>query len=247
MDTAPMTRRSLLTAALLLIAFATCNAQTNYLPSDCKALVALLPPPPTDNSIAGRADLETVLQVQADRTPSQVQRAKQMADQTVFSFARPVLGDWFNVRDFPRTAAVFEKIERDRRSIVDDQLKRKWNRTRPYLRSSAVNPVVARPTNTSYPSGHSSAAALWATILSAAFPEKADLFQKQVHEVMWSRVLGGVHYPSDTLAGDLIGEAIGKKMLESPEMTQALTTIRDELAPHLTEIQKREPQNASSP
>lgn len=247
MFTAPMTRRGLLTAALLLTALATCNAQTNYLPSDCKALVALLPPPPADDSIAGLADLETVLQVQADRTSNQVQRAKQMANQTVFSFARPVLGDWLNVRDCPRTAAVFEKIERDRKSIVDDQLKRRWNRTRPYLRSSAVNPVVARPTNTSYPSGHSSAAALWATILSAAFPEKTDLFQKQVHDVMWSRVLGGVHYPSDTLAGNLIGEAIGKKMLESPEMSKALSAIREELAPHLTEIQQREPLNAPNP
>jgi hypothetical protein len=32
----------------------------------------------------------------------------------------------------------------------------------------------------------------------------------------------------------MLGEAIGKKMLESPEMQEALITIRAELSPHLS-------------
>jgi len=114
---------------------------------------------------------------------------------------------------------------------VDDQVKRRWNRTRPYLYSSAVHPVVSRPDNTSYPSGHSAAAAVWGTILAAAFPEKAAEFRKQIHEVMWSRVLGGVHYPSDTVAGEMLGEAIANAMMKSPDMQAALKTIREEVGP----------------
>lgn len=49
---------------------------------------------------------------------------------------------------------------------------------------------------------------------------------------MWCRVLAGVHYPSDTLAGELLGEAIGRKIAESPEMQEALKTIRAELQPY---------------
>ena len=91
--------------------------------------------------------------------------------------------------------------------------------------------MVERPHNTSYPSGHSAVAAVWGTILSAAFPEKAEGFKAQIREVMWCRVLGGAHYPSDTAAGELLGEAMAKAMLKSPEMEGALKTIREEISP----------------
>jgi len=129
--------------------------------------------------------------------------------------------------------ALFKEINHESQHIVDDQVKRRWNRVRPYVYSSEIHPIVGRPGNTSYPSGHSAAAALWGTILSAAFPEKATEFNHQIHEVMWCRVIGGVHYPSDTAAGKMLGEAIAKKMLESPAMQDALRTIRDEVGPHL--------------
>jgi acid phosphatase (class A) len=228
-----MIRRFFLKVALLLALLSTGAAEQRYLPSDCTALVELLPPPPAEDSIAGRADLETVLQVQADRTTNQIQRAKRVANQTVSSFARPVLGEWFDLRDFPRTKAIFDDIDKERRMIVDDQVKKHWNRTRPYLFSAEVQPVVGRPDNTSYPSGHASAAALWGTIFAAAFPEKTAEFKQQIREALWCRVLGGAHYPSDIVAGDTLGEAIGKKMLESPAMQDALKTIRSEISPRL--------------
>jgi acid phosphatase (class A) len=149
----------------------------------------------------------------------------------VSSFAQPVFGNWFHIEDFPRTKELFEEFTREDRSIVNGQVKNRWNRTRPYLFSAAVHPVVERPKNTSYPSGHSAVAAMWGTILSAAFPEKAEAFKDQIHEVMWCRVLGGAHYPSDTAAGELLGEAIAKAMLKSPEMESALKTIREEISP----------------
>jgi len=169
-----MIRRSFLLLALVLGLVPICQAEQRFLPPDCTSLVELLPAPPAQDSIGGRADLETVLQVQAGRTPEQIRRAKQVANQTVTSFARPVLGDWFHSREFPQTMAIFAEIEKERRLIVDDQVKRRWNRTRPYLFSSPVHPVVGRPDNTSYPSGHASAAALWGTILRWTAKIQAD-------------------------------------------------------------------------
>jgi acid phosphatase (class A) len=227
-----MTRRFLFSFTWLLSALLTCGAQ-QFLPADCSGLIHLLPAPPAMDSPAGRADLETILEVQMERTPEQIARAKRVASQTVNSFARPVLGEWFNSQDFPQTMALFKEIDHESHQIVDEQVKRHWSRARPYTFSSAVHPIVGRPNNTSYPSGHAAAAALWGTILSAAFPEKADQFQQQIHEVMWCRVIGGVHYPSDTAAGEMLGEAIAKKMLESPEMQQALKKMREEITPHL--------------
>jgi acid phosphatase (class A) len=227
-----MKHRFLFSLALWLCLLSACGAQ-QFLPADCSGLVNLLPAPPAMDSPAGRADLETLLEVQSERTPEQIARAKRVASQTVTSFASPVLGEWFQPRDFPQTMALFKEINHESHLIVDEQVKRRWNRTRPYVFSSAIHPVVGLPSNTSYPSGHSAAAALWGTILAAAVPEKAAEFNHQIHEVMWCRVIGGVHYPSDTAAGEMLGEAIAKKMLESPHMQEALKKMREEIAPHL--------------
>jgi acid phosphatase (class A) len=218
---------------IALLAFLSNCAAEEFLPKDSSALVDLLPPFPASDSPAGRADLETVLQVQADRTPEQIERAKRVESQTISSFAQPVLGRWFRIEDFPRTKQLFDEVTLESRTNVIDKVKRHWSRTRPYLFSTAVHPVVERPANTSYPSGHSTVAALWGTILAAAFPEKAEGFKAQIHEAMWCRVLGGAHYPSDTIAGDLLGEAIANAMLKSPQMERALMTMREEISPAL--------------
>lgn len=93
-----------------------------------------------------------------------------------------------------------------------------------------TNASTPAPQNTSYPSGHSTESALWAEILSTAFPEKVELFETQVQDTMWSRIVGGVHYPSDTQAGLILGKEIARQMLANEDMQAALTTIRAETA-----------------
>jgi acid phosphatase (class A) len=221
--------RQVLLALLFALSLLPCAQAQWYLPEDRRPLVDLVPAPPRDDSIAGRADLATLIQVQADRTPEQIKRAERVANQTVTSFAQPVLGEWFVPKNFPKTVALFAQITKQSQTIVDDQVKKRWNRTRPYIQWPEVKPVVGRPDNTSYPSGHSAAAALWGTILAAAFPEKAEQFKAQIREVTWCRVLGGVHYPTDTVAGEMLGTAIAEAMLKSPHMPAALAVMREEI------------------
>lgn len=228
-----MKRPVFIVLVALVLAGSSVAKEYEFLPSDFTALVELLPPPPAPDSPAGRADLFTVLQVQADRTSEQAKRAKRVATQSVTSFAQPVFGEWFQAEKFPKTVALFERINKESQLIVDDQVKKKWNRTRPYNFSDKVKPIVGKPNNTSYPSGHAAAAALWGTILSAAFPEKADEFQAQIREAMWCRIIAGVHYPSDTTAGEMLGRAIAEAMLKSPNMQAALKVMREEITPYL--------------
>jgi acid phosphatase (class A) len=107
--------------------------------------------------------------------------------------------------------------------------KQRWRRPRPFVRDSRVHPCLAAPTGTSYPSGHSATAAVWGELLSAAFPAKREAFMVQVRETMWSRVLAGVHFPSDTQAGRQLGEAIGREMLTLPDIQLALESVRREI------------------
>lgn len=220
-------------AALLALGLCLTLAHAaTYIAPDAIDLDRLLPPPPADDSPAGRADLETVLQVQADRTPAQLARAARVAPQNSFSFAAPVLGENFTAEKLPRTAVLLNEIYTEARVIIV-QAKEHWNRARPYVREAGVAPSVAKPKNTSYPSGHATEAALWAGIFAAAFPEYATALEREVHEVMWSRVLGGAHYPSDTEAGKILGDALARELLKSPAMQKAIAEIRAEARPLL--------------
>lgn len=238
--TTSLFRRPLLFALLIAACVLRLAGAQSYLPEDCRPLVDLVPPPPAEDSIAARADLMTLLQVQADRTPAQLKRAERVSSQTVFSFGRPVFGNWFVATNLPKTVELFAKITKQSQTITDDQVKTRWNRTRPYLRWQEVKPVVGRPSNTSYPSGHCAAAALWGTILAAAFPEKAEELRAQIREVAWCRVVGGVHYPTDTIAGEMLGKAIAEAMLQSPHMPAALETMREEITPFLAKTEQKE-------
>jgi acid phosphatase (class A) len=190
--------------------------------------LAELPPPPPDDSPAGQADLETLLQVQADRTPAEVERARRTEKHTAFLMGASVFGPWFTTENLPRTAQFFAEAGKQFRPFLV-QAKETWHRPRPYVRDARVKPCLPFPEGLSYPSGHSATAAIWAELFGAAFPEQQAAFAAQARETMWSRVLAGVHFPSDTQAGRLLGESIGRAMLISPDTREALAGVRAEI------------------
>lgn len=222
-------------AGFVLLGLPPASPAAVFLADDAIDLSQLIPPPPSDESPAGKADLETVLQLQADRTPAQLARVERVARQNVFSFAAPVLGEWFNAENLPRTDAHFKVITAESYAITL-QGKRFWTRDRPYIRDERIQPHPTRSRSQSYPSGHSSDAATWAEILAVLFPGHAAGFDDQVRESMWARVLGGSHFPSDTLAGEVVGREIGRAMLATPAMKTALAEMREEMAPFLNSV-----------
>lgn len=219
-------RRALGLSALL---FALAASAATYLDDEFIASYADLPAPPEDDSPAGLADLQTVLHVQAELTPAQVARAQRVGPHSPFLMGSSVFGEWFRAEDLPRTAAIMKTVWEESNRL-NGRLKRQWDRARPPQRDARVKPSVTVPDDSSYPSGHASNAAVWAAIFSAAFPEKADEFAAQARETAWARVLGGAHFPSDTQAGRLVGEAIARRMLANPAMTAALHEMRAEVA-----------------
>ena len=188
---------------------------------------AIIPPPPAEDSIADRADLQTVLNLQVDRTPAQIARAERVAKQTIFSFASPVLGPWFTTENLPESTAFFKIITAESYAVAT-LAKIHFNRLRPMLKDSQVQATTGRMRSTSYPSGHSSDAATWAALLTEIFPGYHEAFLAQVRETMWGRVLAGAHYPTDTQAGQILGDAIGREMLNNPKVRAGLAAVRAE-------------------
>lgn len=216
---------------LALFALASVASAQEFLAPGERDFSHVLPPRPTDDSPAGLADLDTLLHLQAERTPAQVARALRVAGQSHLTFGQAVFGEWFTAKNLPRTDAIFREIDHEQGGIVQT-VKNGVQRPRPYQRDARIVPAVPKPNDgSSYPSGHSTGAAVWGAILAAAFPEDAAKCQAQVRETMWCRELGGVHFPSDTEAGLLLGSEVARRMLASPAMAKALEEIRAEAAP----------------
>lgn len=222
---------------LLLLLAGSLNATTapsaaapEFLAPDAVDFHAILQPPPAEDSLAAAGELEVLRQLEAHRTPAQVAFAKEIEAHTIFTFGRPVLGPEFDsAAHFPRTAAVMKQAYYEARPVIL-AAKQAWSRRRPYVVDPTLQPCVAHPPNDSYPSGHVIESAVWSVLMSHLLPEHAAAFERRVHDTMWGRQLGGVHFASDTVAGKALGEALGRAMLKSPKLLQALEEVRAELA-----------------
>jgi membrane-associated phospholipid phosphatase len=83
------------------------------------------------------------------------------------------------------------------------------DRQRPFARAAASASLVAHAPDRSFPSRHSACAAVMTTIALPAAPTVGALMGLGAAGLAVSRVYAGLHYPSDVLAGWLIGALIG--------------------------------------
>ena len=83
-------------------------------------------------------------------------------------------------------------------------------RPRPYEMVEGLMPLIARPSDYSFPSGHTGSSFAAAAVLYGQLPKKWGIAALVLAVLMGiSRLYLGVHYPSDVLAGALIGSVIG--------------------------------------
>lgn len=188
----------------------------------------ILPAPPVAGSVGEQAEIEAVLQAQAWRTPEQVAWAKRIERMTVFDNA-DVLGAWFKKENLPATTALFAAVADDVRA-VGEVAKKLHARPRPFVTDPRVQPCVEKPTTDSYPSGHSTSAFVWAALLAEVFPEKREALFEHAHRLGWGRVLGGVHYPGDLVAGRRLAEAVVAELRKSADFRATLEKCRAEVA-----------------
>jgi membrane-associated phospholipid phosphatase len=87
------------------------------------------------------------------------------------------------------------------------------SRSRPDADVPAARRLPEAPWTSSFPSGHSASAAAFATGAALEMPELAPGVIVLAAAVGASRVVTGVHYPSDVLAGFAIGIAAGMATL----------------------------------
>jgi len=89
-------------------------------------------------------------------------------------------------------------------------LKRVFVRERPFITHDGIDRAGATLDRYSFPSGHTLHAVSFAWQASAHFPELAWVLLPLAGLIAASRVVLGLHYPSDVLAGAAIGAALAE-------------------------------------
>jgi acid phosphatase (class A) len=202
---------------------------SHFLRPDATDWAAVLPPPPAAGSLAAQGDLETVLQMQADRSPADVAWAKLIEPDDVFADFRDLLGPWFKPESLPVTAKFIKEVTDD---VQEVRLKVKglYARPRPPAVDPAVQPCVGIPTSNSYPSGHAVRAYVWAAVLGDIFADRRDELAARARRVAWGRIIGGVHFPTDSIGGRIVARAIVAELRKDPGYRAAVEKCLAETA-----------------
>ena len=95
-------------------------------------------------------------------------------------------------------------------------LKAKTTRPRPCARHDRIQPRVAPLDEYSFPSGHTLYAVAFTLVAVQGYPSLAWLLLPFAALVALSRIVLGLHYPSDVLAGALLGAGLALLALQSP-------------------------------
>jgi acid phosphatase (class A) len=197
---------------------------------------ALLPPPPRAGSDALAADEEAYRAHAALRGSPRWELAARDADLSfpaaagAFSCA---IGTAITEEATPRLYTLL------RRSMVDAgratrAAKDAHRRPRPFVvhRDSSCVPAAERglAADGSYPSGHAAIGWAWSLILAELAPDRIDLIVARGASFGQSRVVCGVHWQSDVIAGRAVGAAVVARLHADEAFRADLEAARAELA-----------------
>ncbi|TCT07820.1 acid phosphatase [Aquabacter spiritensis] len=221
-------RATALAFILLTAAFGTASAQgTAYLRPDQADLTRFLAPAPTRDSQTTQEDVRILLDLQAVRTPETIARANADVDRVLTRFSDAVGTDLSTARA-PRANAFVDKAAREA-SVIVQNAKAHWGRLRPFLAFPDIHLVVPKEDTGSYPSGHATWGMMTAILLANMVPEKAVALYERGAAFGFSRLIGGVHYPSDVEAGRLTGTALAAIMMNDAAFRTDLAAAAEEV------------------
>ena len=205
------------------------GAAPTYFDTSELDLTRLLPPAPTNTSAETRDDLDQMLKVQQTRSAAESERARADVAVNIYRLG-DALGNpaGFNAESLPLTDALFRKVLASELVVVG-AAKKYYGRPRPFLLETKLEPLIDKPHDGSYPSGHSSWVRAVALVLGGMVPERRAQIIARADEYAHNRVVVGVHYPSDVEAGKLAGTAIAAALYASPDFRRDLAAATIEL------------------
>jgi acid phosphatase (class A) len=187
---------------------------------------SVLPPCPTSPD-QNAQELAQIKAWQAVATPEDQKRAQSELHLNLGWF-NDVLG--FDVRQLPKTKALLDEVSREV-AIVDTRAKDDYHRARPPTAGDASGP--------GYPSHHATISTAWALVLGEILPDQRNALVARALQIGEDRLVLGMHYPSDVMAGRILGAAVVKKMKESADFQAKVKAAAEEIAAEKTTADNR--------
>ncbi|MBL8555860.1 MAG: phosphatase PAP2 family protein [Phenylobacterium sp.] len=195
----------------------------------------ILGPPPAPESPQGRADRTVFEETRRLEGSERWKTAQQDNDLwgggAVKRFSCAV-GVELSEKTTPVTSRMLHRIELDVRTL-GTPAKAAYDRKRPLIGNDAPLCVPREDwmkTNASYPSGHAMTAWSWALLLTELKPDRATALLETGKAGGDSRVVCGVHFPSDVEAGRTLGAAMMARLHADKAFAADLKQAKREIA-----------------
>lgn len=190
-------------------------------------LTKILPPPPANDSVQTKRELQEIVDMQAKRSVEMAKQAQADAEENVWVYS-DVMGPKFKKPSLPAVTAFFDRIVATEAAVVDPA-KDFWKRPRPHMLDSRIEPIVKRSTSGSWPSGHTTLGTLMGITLANMVPEKRAEIMARAWHYGDNRIVAGIHYPSDVEMGRIAGSVISQQISQQQDFQQQYAQATQEL------------------
>jgi len=218
--------------AVAIFAFVLCPMAANaglLEPSQVDAS-RLLPPPPAVGSTEEKAEFDELKAIAARSTPDQRAIAKHDAEDETPDIFNAAIG--FDIATRPQTFKLLDMVVKEEDGD-SKAAKAFFHRERPYSADPSLKtctPVKPGKAPTSYPSGHSSLAFSMGVVLASLLPEKSQAILARSAEYAEHRLVCGVHFRSDIVAGQQFGTVLALRLMQNTQFQAQMNLARAELA-----------------
>jgi acid phosphatase (class A) len=221
---------SLVAASALFFAFClTGTAQAALLdPAEIDAS-RLLPPPPKAGSVAAKAEVAELHAIASSTTPELLDKARRDDGDEKPDLFNAALG--FDVTALPATNKILTEIAAEE-GTDSKSAKSYFHRDRPWIVDPSIKTcvmVMPGPAANSYPSGHTSLSFAMGVVLASLVPEKSQVILARASEFAEHRLVCGMHFRSDIVAGQQFGTVVALRLMQKLSFQAEMEAARAEL------------------
>ena len=201
-----------------------------YLGDRAPAAKDFLTPPPAADSAEGRAEIKIFHETRTLVGSARWKMAARDAAFNMWPTFSCALDAKLTPDEIPLTLRLIRRTMADVGPIIGQE-KNYYNRPRPYTvaKGDTCVPTNNLSPNGSYPSGHSTAGWTWTLLLAELVPDRAGQIIGRGRAFGESRVICGVHYPSDVVAGETIATTVMSALQNNPDFIADRKAAQKEL------------------